>query len=402
MQRKIRAKIILNSFAYNMAEMWYPKQPQPTTWGSLTISTYTDPSVISETDILLQDDCNDEGNISAALRLEENREFMDSLMAPPTTWTLLTRTSSTSQGIPTILIKEPTASAISYGVLNPFLYRRIKDVGSLNDLAHLLRSSSDWESIYDRMMQDGRVFQSMVDFRQMPEDVPQYRIEFRFDYIVNMIASILKMRIHSKTTNGVVVGGLLARHEYDLRRETDILILNPDDGVLIATVSTTHTSLGDGDVWYRESRGVQILSALYAYNAPVFLYSNRQWKLFVENDKRNAVLTFPFHDDPNHPPHGNSMLVDQMGRNFLKAVVICLLSTRQVRSRPRDSTKFAGMSTIEATSELKFLTGDHIHDAEKKRSRAVVPTFLSGFVGDKPVYSVIRVPSPDEDAIMDE
>ncbi len=386
-----------------MAYNWNSEQNQLTNCDALAGRTYTDPFAICEPDIQLQEDCNDEGNISAALRLEENTEFMDRLMAPPTPWILLPQTSSTVQGVPIILIKKPTASALSYRVLHPFLYRRIKDVGSLNDLAYLLRSPSDWELKYDRMMQDGRVFKSMVKLRQMPEDMTKSNIQANFNSLIAVIAFLLNVSIQPMPDNKITVGGILAHYEYDINGTTDLHIVNEDDRVLIATVCTTHTSLGDGDVWYRESRGVQVFSALYASNAPVFLYSNRQWKLFVENDKRNAVLTFPFHDDPHYCPHVNSMLIDKMGRNFLKAVVICLLSvsTRQVRSKPRDSTKFTGMSTIEATSELKFLTGDHIHDAAKKRPRPAVPTFLSGFLDGRPVYSVIRVPSPDEDARID-
>ena len=81
-------------------------------------------------------------------------------------------------------------------------------------------------------------------------------------------------------------------------------------------------------MWYHGSRGIQVLSALYAFNAPTFLFTQKQWKLFVENKERNAVLTYPYNDDVNHTPHVNSSLVYPMGTTFLKTIVICLLSRK--------------------------------------------------------------------------
>ena len=81
-------------------------------------------------------------------------------------------------------------------------------------------------------------------------------------------------------------------------------------------------------MWYHCSRGIQLLSALYAFNCPTFLFTQRQWKLFVENTDRNAVLTFPYNDYPGHTPLVNSSVGQPMRTTFLKTIVIFLLSRR--------------------------------------------------------------------------
>ena len=88
-------------------------------------------------------------------------------------------------------------------------------------------------------------------------------------------------------------------------------------GIFRCSIYTTHGS-----------RGIQILSCLYAFNCPTFLFSYRRWKLFVENEERNTVLMFPFNNDSDHSPHVNSSLLHEMGSTFLKAIVICILSKR--------------------------------------------------------------------------
>jgi len=54
--------------------------------------------------------------------------------------------------------------------------------------------------------------------------------------------------------------------------------------------------------------------------------TQKQWKLFVENRERNAVLTFPYADKPDQTPHGNSSLCRNLETHFLEAIVICLLA----------------------------------------------------------------------------
>ncbi len=388
-----------------MSENCNPEQVRPTIGGSLIIRTYADNIIISESESEpereLQDDSDDEGNISSALRLDQNKEFMDKLITPPTNWILLPQTTSTPAGVPIILIKKPTASAMSYRVLHPFLYRKIKDVGSLNDMARLLRSPSDWEDIYARIMEDGRLYRFMDNFRELPVDAPESRIQSTFNSIVGAISIYLNVGISSMTDNGVMIGGLLAQHEYDHRCATDLHISNYAERVLFSTECKTHMTFRSQAVWYRDSRGVQVFSALYAYNAPVFLYSHRQWKIFLENDERNSVFTFPFEHNPQYSRHANSLLVEPMGSNFLKAVVICLLSARQTLSNPLESTKVVGTPNVGSTPGRNSVKVEDINSPLKKKPRPGFPSFESGNVDGKPVYSVIRVLPPDEVARRD-
>ena len=81
-------------------------------------------------------------------------------------------------------------------------------------------------------------------------------------------------------------------------------------------------------MWYHKSRGVQVLTPLFAFNCPTFLFTQKQWKLFVENDDRDQIFTFPFSNDDNLTSHVNSSLVHLTGNTLLMAIAICLLSNR--------------------------------------------------------------------------
>ncbi len=61
----------------------------------------------------------------------------------------------------------------------------------------------------------------------------------------------------------------------------------------------TNDSFSGASLWFYKSRGTQTLAALYAFNAPTMLLTQRKFKLFVENPARNEVYTFPYEDSSN-------------------------------------------------------------------------------------------------------
>ncbi|KAJ3270296.1 hypothetical protein HDV01_000411, partial [Terramyces sp. JEL0728] len=89
------------------------------------------------------------------------------------------------------------------------------------------------------------------------------------------------------------------------------------------------------------------------------------FKVFVENAERNAIYTYPYNDDISLSGHVRSTLVQPMGRNLIKAIVICLLSERDIIEKET------------ATQNKK-------------------PRYMSGYVDGQPVYTEVRVYSADK------
>ncbi|KAJ3305582.1 hypothetical protein HDU76_004983 [Blyttiomyces sp. JEL0837] len=113
--------------------------------------------------------------------------------------------------------------------------------------------------------------------------------------------------------------------EYDFRSKTDLLVKqSASDRVLFSIQIKTNKAFKNGQLCYRGSRGPEVLAALYGYNSVTFLVTPKQWKLFVENEDFDAILTTPFADNPG-PFH----VCGPMGEDFVKALTICLLTPDQ-------------------------------------------------------------------------
>jgi len=311
---------------------------------------YAQSDTESEGEAQFEADTEDEEQHSIFTRLQQNQLYMDQQITPPSgensAWILEPQTWKTAEGTDVVLIRKPTASNLSHRLLNPFIYRNIQTAGTLNDLGILLDTPHDWELRYNQVVADGYIIDQMNEFRNLPVDTLESDIQSEFINLVSVIARSLRVRIRSKSETKVIVGGILARYQYDLCSKTDPHFLNTSGLNLIASEAKTHDTFAPGQMWYHGSRGIQVLSVLYTFNCPTFLFTQRQWKLFVENSDRNAILTFPYDDDHEHTPHVNSSLVQPMGTTFLKAIVICLLSRRV----PLGSMKAV---TLEDSSQVK-------------------------------------------------
>jgi hypothetical protein len=287
---------------------------------------------------------------------------------------------------------------MSHRLLNPFIYRNIKNVGTLNDLAALLDTPDDWEGRYNQVVADGRILSDMEDFRNLPDDTAESDIQWQFGGLVSIISVYVGIRIRPKSETKIIVGGILARYQYDLRSKTDPHFLSTSGLNLIASEAKTHRTFGFGDMWYHCSRGIQLLSALYAFNAPTFLFTQRQWKLFVENTERNAILTFPYNNNPDHTPHVNSSLVQRIGTTFLKAIVICLLSRRVSLDESMKSITLQESSQVKDTPQKTIIKPKYFDTPEKpvrmsaRLLRQPKPSYVSGY-DDKgqPIYSLVRL-----------
>jgi hypothetical protein len=339
---------------------------------------------------------------SISTRLQQNQQYMDHQITPPSgensAWILEPQPWQATKGTDVVLIRKPTASNMSHRLLNPHIYRNIRNVGTLEDLAALLDTPDDWEARYNQVIADGYLIRMLNHFRDLSDDTAEASIQYQFGGLVQFIASRLGIYLLSDSETKIIVGGILAQYQYDLRSKTDPHFLSINGLNLIASEAKTHRTFAPRDMWYHCSRGIQTLSALYAFNCPTFLFTQRQWKLFVENTERNAVLTFPYNDNIDFTPHVNSSLVQPMGKTFLKAIVICLLSRRVSVEESKKSITLQESSRIKETPRKTIIKQTYFNTPEKpKRQSARLrgkpkPSYVSGY-DDKgqPIYTYIRV-----------
>ena len=380
---------------------------------------YAQSDTESEGEAQFEVDTEDEEQHSISTRLRQNQQYMDQQITPPSgensAWILEPQTWKTAEGSDVVLIRKPTASNLSHRLLNPFIYRNIQTAGTLDDLATLLDTPDGWEVRYNQIVGDGYIIDQMNDFRNLPDDTLESDIHSEFINVVGSIASRLRVRIRSKSETKIIVGGILARYQYDLRSKTDPHFLNTRGLNLIASEAKTHRTFAPGEMWYHGSRGVQVLSALYAFNCPTFLFTQRQWKLFVENSDRNAILTFPYDDNDNHTPHVNSSLVQPMGTTFLKAIVICLLSRRVSLEGSMKAVTLEESSQVKETPKKTIIKPKYFDTPDKPKRQSArlqkgsrlesgkkIPSFVSGYAEGQPIYTMIRVVPQELVAVIED
>ena len=370
---------------------------------------YAQSDTIAEQEVQFEVVLGDDEEHAIPNRLEQNQRYMDRQITPPlgenSAWILEPQTRQTADGTGVILIRRPTASNLTHRLLNPFIYSNIHNAGSLQNLATLLNTPDDWEVRYNQVVADGDIIRDMEDFRNLPDDTLESDIQGGFIGLVISIATSLRLRIRPKLETNIIVGGMLARNQYDLRSETDPHFQNTSGLNLIASEAKTHRTFATGEMWYHGSRGIQVLSALYVFNCPTFLFTQKQWKLFVENSDRNAIiLTFPYGVSDAHTPHVNSSLVQPMGTTFLKAIVICLLSQRVCLEESVIAVTLAESSQAKETPEKTTIKPKYFESPEKPTRHSArekketyfecgkkIPSFVSGYVEGRPIYTTIRV-----------
>ncbi|MFN7882021.1 MAG: hypothetical protein ACK5PF_03270, partial [bacterium] len=166
--------------------------------GTLIIRTYpkdyaaSDTQSEGEAQFEFEADTEEEEQYSISTRLEQNREYMDHQIASSSrgnfVWICETQSWQTTDGTAVVLIRQPTASNMSHRLLNAYIYRNIKKVGTLNDLAALLGTPEDWEERYNNVVADGLIVRYMEDFRNLPDDTAESDIRSDFIGLVSNIA----------------------------------------------------------------------------------------------------------------------------------------------------------------------------------------------------------------------
>lgn len=343
-------------------------------------------------------------------RLQQNIRYIDQHMNAEPPWKLMPQIRNTSEGVPVQLVVKPTASRIYHNFLTPYIYRSIGGIRGMDHLANWLSAPSDWRRHYDRVVSDRTLSEKFSVFTALSDDKSEARIQAAFSGIVTLAGYILDgTDIEFSAETKVVVGGILAKHEYDLRSSTDYHFFKSNGVHMLATEAKTKRTFPPGHVWYNKSRGVQVLTAMYAQGCPTFLYNQNQWKLFIENDSRKGVLTFPF-DYQAGSAHTGSTKVCQMGPTIIQAICICLLSKRDLRAHtperlpPVTETPQAptGILIQQTSPENPPVPVVRRSARLTKKSGMLMPSFLSGHENGVPVYSDIRVYSPEQVAAIEE
>ena len=395
-----------------------PMNPPQPSFGGLggarcDIRVYPEASAPHEIESIQEPQVSDEiQDIDVSLQNSEllclSQHYLDQRKG---SWEVQPQESTTSEGTQVQLIKWPTASQLSYMLLHPFLYRNLGRLENLNELAELLDAPQNWNEICNRILDHQVITATFFRLKTLPDNATEDTIQATFVSLVVNICTVLELLICTDQGKKIIVGGILSRTEYDFMSKTDPFFVSHDGSPLLATEIKSQQAFPFGDCWYRDCRGVQVFAALYGQNCPTLLLTQQQWKLFVENPSRDSVLTFPFGNDSSESEHVNSTLTKGMGKTLIKTVVICLLSKFSSTST-KTKQSFGAVLETPTVSRKAFRRLDNdfkrlqvtkvpeLTTTKKNASKRSIcpkptPKFISGFLGDVPIYSNVRVARQD-------
>jgi hypothetical protein len=327
------------------------------------------------------------------------------------------------------MVKKPTIFQVPHSALNPNIYRRIKNVGSLDDLARILHTQSNWEEQFTKDVRHNRaVVNRFKEFQDCPDNIPEVDVQSRFSRVVIAIADALDVHIYDIRKRKVIIGGVLSHYDLDIRGVMDPFFVDEAGYNLLSSEVTTTHAFTFGEMWYRKSRGAQVLSTLYSTASPTFLVTPHCWKLFVENGERNKILTFPYGTKETETPHVRSSKLGTMethvesslllktGLDFIKAITICLLSERKrplSEIRSLFQSRFSPPTRSSQVSDSGVDSPGFTQEPKTKKQRTtrstqiqgqgVEPRFLSGCHAEgEPIYSCIRILPEETVAAIEE
>ena len=198
-----------------------------------------------------------EGELETAEHLLVHQEYMKRQVEPATPWVLVPNIRDvTNEAI--VIIKKPTASKMKHHLLHPALFRHIQGLETLDDFAQMVGAPLDWKEQYERALEDrgGPVQRAVRRFRGLLENAPETEVQNGFSEIVMKMDVALQLgELVLNSDTKVVVGGILAYSQYDLRSQTDVNFLNDDGLRVLATEVNTMKTFSEEEMWHKESRG---------------------------------------------------------------------------------------------------------------------------------------------------
>ncbi|KAI3630170.1 hypothetical protein MIR68_011605 [Amoeboaphelidium protococcarum] len=370
-------------------------------------------------DVNLEDDLNQ----LMTARLHANRVYLDE---EADAWEFLEPDNATTFGAIQI-VKKPTASQMMHLVLNPFLYRSLQPIDSLDALAAIVGAPTNWLDIAEEKVLNNPIIRRLyrvltsIDFSGS-----ESAIQDSFDVLVAQIGSCLGITVQYIHNQSFIVGGVLARSKYDIRGRSNTIFKGWSGNALLATECKKASAFPVDKLWHHGSRGIQTISTMYRSGCPTILYSQKAFKVFVDNESRDAIHTWPFGDSDsadNREPYSRQMVahsysVQQMTSVILSVISICLLACGD---DDRDSSLEDDLGLMQTPSKSfeyqsnVVSTGKQVGnkrkrdgmDDDKKVSRAqklslTQPKFASGFDDGVPVYTYVRVMPDDRVSVLEQ
>lgn len=237
-------------------------------------------------------------------------------------------------GLDKLVVVRPTASRTNHFHIHPSLYTNIRPLRTIDDVAMFLGFPCNWEEEYNIFYSsnmDG-LNEYLNDLRNLDDNALENDVKISFTALVSRLsASQYCVNVTYREQESIMISGMLMNPNLYCRSQRDTAIFSIRDKIpVIATEIKRYKSYNGSDVWYRGSRGVQTLMALFSYVCPTFLLTQRIYKLFIENPERNLIYTFPYGDDSSKSNHENSCFMNPVGRDLIKLIYL-LLSARKYK-----------------------------------------------------------------------
>ena len=339
-------------------------------------------------------------------RLERNEQYLNDRIRP---WTLSLQGETARNGLAIQTVERPTLSKISSKCMHPLLYTSIQPTATLLEMAEILGTHPSWEHTFETRLANNPAVNRAFHALRMSDD-HEPAIQFRYVVLVTYIADALDKPVISNSEKSIAVGGILVREELNVCGNTDPYFTNANGQQVLASEAKTNGAFPPGRFWHCGYRAPQVLASMYAHGCPIVLFTQMQYKFFFESDQRDMVYTFPAEQDPHASRFLNASLMGPMGRDFLKAICICLLSPRFLCAQQPQLSDVAARATLKtpeprrplsrlANSAKRACTQDKSSEQGANPSlKTVTPKFVSGQCDGRNVYREIRVTSDEEAA----
>ena len=142
------------------------------------------------------------------------------------------------------------AAKMSHRLLNPYIYRDIQDIGDLDALATLLDAPGNWLERYDHVRRNSFVIRTMEVLRSLPGDTSEANIKCQVNCLVTFISIILGLCPLPNAQTKIIIGGILATHQYDLRSSIGLHFLTFCGKSMIAFEAKRDRTFTDQEMWY--------------------------------------------------------------------------------------------------------------------------------------------------------